>query len=77
MKNITLAIDENLLSQVREVAVERRTTVNGLVRDFFSELAARHDRTEAARRELIEMSRTTKADLGPDWVWNREEAYER
>lgn len=77
MKNITLALDEALLTQVREVAAERRTTLNGLVREFLQDLAQRHDRTEAARRELLEMSRASTADMGPDWVWSREQSYER
>ena len=77
MKNITLAIDDGLLTQVREVAAERQTTVNALVRDYLTDLAKRFDRTENARLELLEMSRNTSADMGPDWVWDREQTYER
>ena len=34
MKNITLAVDEDVLDRVRVIAAERKTTVNGLVREY-------------------------------------------
>ena len=35
MKNITLAIDEEILDKVRIVAAEKKTTVNALVVNFW------------------------------------------
>src|ERR687891_619487 len=75
MKNITLAIDEDVLREVRKYAAERETTVNALVRDYFNELAERRDRSARARAELARMSDESEARLGPDWKWNREEIY--
>ena len=37
MKNITLAVEENVLDEARRYAANRKTTVNGLVRDFLGE----------------------------------------
>ena len=50
MKNITLAIDEEILDKVRIVAAEKRTTVNAMVRNFCpkSRAATRSRRSEEA-----------------------------
>ena len=39
MKNITLAIDETVLDEVREIAARRRTTVNAIVRNYLAHIA--------------------------------------
>jgi predicted transcriptional regulator len=76
MKNITLAIDERILDQVREIAARRRTTVNALVRDYLTQMASEESRITEARRGLAELMQTSSGRLGPGYVWNREEIYE-
>lgn len=49
--NITLSIDEKLVKEVRKIAVERDTTLNGLVRAYLEELAVEHARSGRKRRE--------------------------
>jgi hypothetical protein len=75
MKNITLAIEENILDDVREIAARRRTTVNGLVREYLTQLAAEESRVAEARKGLIELMDNSPGRLGPGYVWNREDAY--
>jgi hypothetical protein len=75
-KNITLAIDEAIIEKVRVVAAQRKTTVNGLVRDFLTSVASEDDRRAEARRRLVELAETSEARLGPDYKWNRDEIYE-
>ncbi len=75
-KNITLAIDENVLDEVREIAARRRTTVNALVRDYLTAIAAEESRIAEARKGLKELMSKSTARMGPDYVWNREEIYE-
>ena len=77
MKNITLAIDEEVLEKVREVAVQKRTTVNAMVRDFLGEIAGRDEKVAQARRELLRLMETSKGRMGPDWKFSREETNER
>ena len=77
MKNITLAIDEEVLDKVREVAVQKRTTVNAMVRDFLAEIAGRDEKVAQARRELLRLMETSNGRMGPDWKFSREETYER
>ena len=38
--NITLSLDEHLVKSVRKIAVERDTTLTGLVRGYLESLAA-------------------------------------
>lgn len=75
MKNITLAVDEDVLDRVRIIAAQRKTTVNAIVREHLGHLAQDTDRLDRARRELREMSGRTMIDLGPDHRFVREDAY--
>jgi hypothetical protein len=77
MKNITLALDEEVLAAVRKYAVAHNTTVNGLVRDYFTRLAGLEDRAAKARMRLAELARASTWDPGPDWKWDREALYDR
>jgi hypothetical protein len=52
MPNITLAIDEELLKQVRSYAKRNGITVNGLVRKNMSDLVRGERRQKEARRGL-------------------------
>jgi plasmid stability protein len=77
MKNITLAIDDGVLDKVRVVAAQRKTTVNAMVREYLTELAEGDQRRERARAELLELMRTSKGRLRPDYRFDREETHER
>jgi hypothetical protein len=75
MKNITLAIDDKVLEEVRVYAAKQSTTVNALVRDFLGKLANEDRRLADTRKRLKELMEKSTAELGPDYVWNREEIY--
>ena len=77
MKNITFAVDDEVLDKARVVAAQRKTTVNAMVREFLTEIATRDDRRERARRELVELMRTSKGRLAPDYKFDRDESHER
>lgn len=77
MKNITLSVEEEVLAVVRKYATARNTTVNGLVRDYLGKLATQQDRAARAKKELLELAKTSTFDPGEDWKWNREELYDR
>ena len=76
MKNITLAVDEDTLDRVRVIAAERKTTVNGLVREYLQKLASEQDRIAEARRRLVELAEASQARVGPNYRFNRDEIYE-
>lgn len=77
MKNITLAIDDEVLDRVRIVAAEKKTTVNALVREFLADLASRDERLAEARKQLLRLMDTSKGRMAPDWKFDREETHER
>ena len=76
MKNITLAVDETVLEQVRVYAAKRKTTVNRLVRNHLEQLATSEQRAGSARERLLKLAEESPGRMGPDWKWNREDAYE-
>ena len=74
MKNITLAIDDQVLDGVRQYAARRNTTVNALVREHLTRIANEDDRAAKARQRLLELAKNTKAQMGS---WSREDLYDR
>jgi antitoxin component of RelBE/YafQ-DinJ toxin-antitoxin module len=77
VKNITLAIDEDVLERARLVAAEQKTTVNAMVREFLANVADRDERLQKAREGLRELMRNSKGRMRPDFKFNREETHER
>lgn len=79
-KNITLAVDEDVLKKARKIAAEENTTVNAMVRGFLADVAHRAKASEeqrlAALAQLKEMSRRSGVRLGKDYRFKREDAYE-
>jgi Family of unknown function (DUF6364) len=76
MKNITLSVDETVLERVRVYAAKRKTTVNRLVREHLDQLAQSERQQDSARERLLKLIDESPARLGPNWKWNREDAYE-
>jgi hypothetical protein len=77
--NITLSLDEEVVKEVRRIAVERDTTLTGLVRSYLEELAAEHAKSGRKRRELEALRESFKQfqfQLGKR-TWKREDLYER
>ena len=76
MRNLTLAIEDEVLEGARRLALERGTTVNQLVRDHLADLVAREDRRRAAAERLKRAMREELVEVGPR-TWTREDLYER
>lgn len=75
-QNLTLAIEENLLLAARKVALDRRTSVNQLVRDYLAGLVDESTRTRAAREKLKDAFAAGLVDVGSR-NWSRDDLYER
>ena len=71
-KNITLAIDEDLLQRVRRYAAEHNTTVNAIVREKLAEIVAPRKRTQDALKRMEEIADTAGMEVGPI-TWKRED----
>ena len=71
-KNITLAIDEDLLQRVRRYAAEHNTTVNAIVREKLAEIVAPRKRTQDALKRMEEIADKAGMEVGPI-TWKRED----
>jgi len=79
--NVTLSLDEKLVKQVRKIAIDRDTTLTGLVREFLERLAADCSASGRKRREIEALERSfkqfhRKLDFGKR-TWKREDLYVR
>ena len=77
MKNLTLAIEDDILERARIVAVGKRTTVNAMVREFLTDVASQDKRRDEARAALRELMRNSKGRMREDFRFDREETHER
>ncbi len=76
MRNITLSVDEDVLAAVRRLASERNSTVNALVREYLTNLAAHHDRAARARLQLRKLAAASRGRLGRK-TWPRDSLHDR
>ena len=77
MKNITLAVEDEVLDAVRIYAAERKTSVNAVVRDYLTNIARNRSRAKEAMAELRKISETSEARLGPGYLFDRDSLYDR
>lgn len=78
MKNVTLAIDEELLGKARSLAERRKTTLNAMIRSLVEHEVEQEDRiawAKAGIRRLIEEKQLKDDGNAPPFVWNRDEIY--
>ena len=75
-QNVTLVVEEELLLAARKVALDQRTSVNQLVREFLAALVEEPSRRRLAKARLRKAFETGLVDLG-DRKWSRDEIHER
>jgi len=77
--NVTLSLDDRLVKQVRKIAVDRDTTLTGLIREYLQKLAAEEASSGRKKRELEALRRTFRefSVKGGKHDWKREDLYER
>ncbi len=76
MKNLTLAVSEEVLDGVRKYAANHGTTVNAIVRDHLTRIATEADKAARARKRLVQLSRASAAEVGAI-DWKRDDLYGR
>ena len=76
MKNITLAIDEKLLKEVRKYAAEHDTTVNAIVREKLAEVVSPKKNIADAIERMRKIADEGGMSVGPI-TWTRDDLYER
>ncbi len=76
MRNLTLAIEEDVLLAARKYALEHGTTVNQLVRAYLEEVAAGDARHRQAAERMRRNLDRLELEVGPR-SWTREDLYDR
>ena len=76
-KNITMAIDQDLLEKVKKIAVDKNTTISGLIRLYLNNLVEQEEKNKnEIISELNQIFNHSKAVIG-NKNWNREDLHER
>jgi hypothetical protein len=75
-QNVTLVVDEDLLLAARKVALDQRTSVNQLVREYLVALVEQPGRRRLARTRLKKAFETGLVEVG-DCTWSRDDLYDR
>ena len=75
-QNVTLVIEEDVLLAARKIALDQRTSVNQLVREFLAALVEEPSRRRLARTRLTKAFKTGLVDVGKR-KWSRDDLYER
>lgn len=76
MRNVTLAIEEEVLRKARIQAAKEGTSVNEVVRRFLREYAGREDRYRKAVEEVLRIAEGKPYASGGR-KWKRADLYDR
>jgi hypothetical protein len=75
-QNLTLVIEEDLLLAARKVALDRKTSVNQLVREYLTSLVEQTGRQRLAKERLMKMMERGLYESA-DITWSRDDLYDR
>ena len=74
---ITLSINDEIVIEVRKIAIDKNTTLTAMVRDYLTSIASSES---AARRpdadKFLKTFKKVNRDMGPR-TWSREDLYDR
>ncbi|MGE5598216.1 MAG: CopG family transcriptional regulator [Bacteroidota bacterium] len=77
-QNITLSVPKEILRRVKHIAVERNTSVSGLMVEMLEELVHRDDAYEQAReRHMALLKKGFNLGTNGKITWTRDELHER
>lgn len=77
-QNITLSIPRDVLRKAKHIAIERDTSLSGLLTSMLEDLVAKEDAYELSKQRQLTLLEEG-LDLGTNGkiTWNREELHER
>ena len=71
--NLTITVDDEVLRRARIRALNQRTSVNAVLREYLESYAG-SDAEESARMRLVELARASAASSGADGRnWSRDD----
>lgn len=75
-QNVTLVVEKELLLAARKVALEQRTSVAQLVREYLATVVEESSRRRVARARLKAALENGLVEVGAK-TWSRDELYDR
>ncbi|MFO7154290.1 MAG: CopG family transcriptional regulator [Caldicoprobacter oshimai] len=77
MQNITLLLPKDLLRKVKHIAIDRQTSVSGLLTKMLEEIVRKEDLYEKAKLRNISLLERDNINLGTEGkiTWNRDDLY--
>ncbi len=77
-QNITLSIPKEILKKVKHIAVEKNTSVSGLLSRHLADIVARDDTYKKAKAGQLELMEKGFDLIGErKTLWNREDLHDR
>jgi len=77
-QNITLSIPKEILRKIKHLAVEKNTSVSGLLSQHLEDIVARNDAYKKAKISQMEIMKNGFDLIGEGRVsWTREDLHER
>ena len=77
-QNVTLVVPKSLLRKVKHIAVERETSISGLLVEALEQLVRSDDSYEKARlRWMEDIKQPRDLGTGGKITWTRDELHER
>lgn len=78
MQNITLSPPKDILTKVKPLAIDKRTSVSGLLAEVLVELVRQNDHYRQAKsRQLMLMEKGFNMGFTGKPIWSRDELHER
>lgn len=77
MPNITMVIDDHLLRKARKVAIEKDTTLTGLIRRFLKTIVTKEEMKKGASLARLTKIWETSGVVVGRIHWNREDLHGR
>ena len=77
MPNITLNVEEEVIRKVRKIAIDKKTTLTQMIREFLKSVAARDDAARSRAVNKLEKSFGRYSRNMGKRAWSREDLYER
>jgi hypothetical protein len=75
-RNLTLAIDEEVLSRARVAATQKKRTLTGMVREYLETVAGENHEKNASLERLLKAVRSKPLRVGRP-AWRRDDLHAR
>ncbi|MCX6090098.1 MAG: CopG family transcriptional regulator [Candidatus Atribacteria bacterium] len=77
-QNITLSIPKEILIKVKHIAIEKNTSVSGLLRSVLEQIVNQEDEyNKAKERQFLTMKKGHELGIKGKVSWTRDELHER